>query len=927
MVKTFKYFGLVLLCLFCVHIFCDDICIYNGPKKSINKLKLDKEKLMDAEKGHVFKKTLKNGMTILVRVVRTIPKVALQVWYNVGSKDEKSGEKGIAHLIEHMIFKGTDTLSESDISAITHKLSGSCNAFTSYDYTGYRFDIPTHHWKKILPVISDCMINASFKDDHLDSEMKAVIQELKMINDSHMRSLAYKMLTLIFAGHPYHYPLIGYKQDLWTVKGEDLRAFYEKHYHPGNATLVVAGDVDPEEVFTIAKQSFEKIPQCEDYKKEEFLLGKDIESKKLTIYRDVKSPKVLLSFLIPGEKEKLNYLLEIVGISLFNNKSSRLHKKLIDDLQLATEISAFDWSLFEHGIFFVLYEPKSVDDIEKIESIIFEEIQDVAQKGLKKNELERSSKNVRMHYYSKLENIEQQALDIGKSFLATGDENYPFNYMNLDFSQIQDGVQKLLGDFFRKTIAHRGVILPLPEIEKEKWKKLQEESDALDTKILSARVRTTSVEEPKHVHEIQMEEPGVFNFPKPQTFTTSNGSKIFYAHNDNTPKINLVISFKARGYYDDDEKPGLYNFVMNMLSEGTKNYSAQELADEIESRGMSFHASPGMIEMSMLSEDFEKGLEILEEILSRATFDKREMKKVREQIYANIRNFWDSPMGFSSQIVREQIYEGHPYSKNILGTDKSVKSIKQKDLKNFYKKFISPHGAKISIVGDLSGYDLPVFLEEHLSSWVGPEVDDVVFPELTTKKEKVVDHYINRDQVVLCFAGLSVDRKHSDYDKLWLFDQIFGGGVLGSMNSRLMKLREQSGLFYVIGGSLKSGANEQPGMVQVKTIISLDRLEEAQDVIKKTIDTAVQKIEEQEFELARLAIANAIVGNFESNSKIASTFLFLDRYDLPLDYFDKRAEELAKLTIPEVQKAVKKVLDSKNMITVRIGRVGEKEDK
>ncbi len=130
-------------------------------------------KAVDMTKGQPFvqKKILSNGMTVLVRPIRTVPKVSTQLWYNVGSKDEKDKERGIAHLIEHMIFKGTEKLSESDINTITHMLSGSCNAFTSYDYTGYLFNFPTQHWHESLNIMADCMTNCTFKDYMINSEM------------------------------------------------------------------------------------------------------------------------------------------------------------------------------------------------------------------------------------------------------------------------------------------------------------------------------------------------------------------------------------------------------------------------------------------------------------------------------------------------------------------------------------------------------------------------------------------------------------------------------------------------------------------------------------------------------------------------------------------------------------------------------------
>ena len=218
----------------------------------------------------VFKSVLENGLTVLTLPFKLIPKVSIQLWYNVGSKDEKSGQKGIAHLIEHMIFKGTATLSECDINLITHKLSGYCNAFTSYDYTGYLFDFPTQHWHEALPIMADCMGNCTFKQEFLNSELKAVIQELKMYKDNYTASLIENLISTTFQDHPYHHPIIGYKQDLWSLTRDSLINFYNHHYIPNNATIGVDGDVDHEQVIEIANKNFGHIKPDWRYKKEEF---------------------------------------------------------------------------------------------------------------------------------------------------------------------------------------------------------------------------------------------------------------------------------------------------------------------------------------------------------------------------------------------------------------------------------------------------------------------------------------------------------------------------------------------------------------------------------------------------------------------------------------------------------------------------------
>jgi zinc protease len=289
-----------------------------------------------------------------------------------------------------------------------------------------------------------------------------------------------------------------------------------------------------------------------------------------------------------------------------------------------------------------------------------------------------------------------------------------------------------------------------------------------------------------------------------------------------------------------------------------------------------------------------------------------------------IKNFWDTPSMVAGQLIREHIYEGHPYHKNGLGTEKIVRSITQQQLIDLYKKFITPQGSKLAIVGDLDKYDLKKTLEEGLGTWHGPEVADICFPTLARKKAAQLSYEMNRDQVLLGMASLSISRKDADYDKLLIFDQIFSGGALGSMSSRLFDLREESGLFYSIRGSLISNADQQPGMVLVSTLVSRDRLDEAEKAIKNTLLTSVDTVTVEEFAEAKNAILNALVLNFEANGSIANAFLFIDRYNFPRDFFDTRANTLSRITLQDMQDAVKRVVDNDALAIVKVGRLKNK---
>jgi zinc protease len=869
----------------------------------------------------VFKHVLNNGLTVLVRPNPLIPKVSLQMWYNVGSKDEKTSQKGIAHLIEHMIFKGTKKLSESDINLIVNKLSGSCNAFTSYDYTGYLFDMPSQHWHEALALMEDCMVNCTFKQAFLNSEMKAVIQELKMYKDNYASSLVEALISGIFYDHPYHYPIIGFKQDLWNLKRDTLVDFYKQHYVVNNATLVLTGDVMPDDVFVRSQNMFGHLNPNPQYKKEEFYHHLDLMSQTVTLYRDVQQPIVMLTFVVPGARAQLDYPLDVLSWILGSGKSARLAHKLIDDLQLVTELDTFTYDLFDYGVFFIYFQPKKAEDIDLITRVVQEEIDSIVANGLSSRELQRAIKKTHMEYVSVLESNQKQAYVIGQSYLATGNEQFLFTYLQYPTEQLNEVIRNLAGSFLRPSLMHKGTILPIAEKDKEMWLMVQKESDAEDARVLKGITREVPVEEGSHVNTIDVAPSKSFNFPHPNRLELPNGLKVLYYHNANTPTIDALLMLKAKSYYDSENLQGLYSFMTGMLDEGTKQHPGSEFSQALESYGMSLSCSPGYVSLNMLSADLEKGLGFMTEMMSSASFDEDVIEKVRAQIVSDIKDYWDSPSEFAIQLAREEIYKNHPYSKRAMGTISTIESIKKEDLLRTYKQFATPQEATLVLVGDLESYALKSILEKTIGTWKGVPATSLAFPQLVPIQPHEVDYQINRDQIVLAFAGLSVSRHHPDFDKILLFDQIFTGGVLGSMSSRLFQLRERSGLFYTIGASLLHHSDEQPGMIFIKTIVSLDRVEEAQQAILETIDYTTDQIEKHELEQAQNGLINSMVDNFESNRQIAATFALLERYKLPADYFDKRPQQLLKVTSDEILTATKKILGTEKLVRFKIGRI------
>lgn len=868
----------------------------------------------------VRKEVLKNGLTVLMYPINTIPKAVTHLWYGVGSKDEKDGQRGLAHLLEHMLFKGTKKLSESDINLITHKLSGTSNAFTSHDYTGYLFGFPSQNWQISLPVLADCMRNCTLKQDLLNAELKAVIQELKMYHDDFKESLCEALISTLFKEHPYHYPIIGFKQNLWTIDHANLDAFYKKYYVPNNATLVVVGDVNTDEVVRLAEKSFGDIPADLTFKKESFYRNPDIITQSITMYRDIQQPILTFAIMIPGLSARQEYIIDLSCYVLGEGNGSRLYKKIVEELQLASDIYIEKYDLFEESILFIQVDPIDIKYSTQIKNVINQEIEKLIKKPISDNELQRAVKLAQMDYSGVFEDMQKVAYGMGKLYLATGNENELFMYGS-NQENLKERITQFFARYFSPSCLHQGQVLPLPEQEKEHWVLLQHQSDALDEVILNRKVRTSSVEEGSSVQHIQPKPIPEFHFPKPEIKMLPNGLKLLWHATNLTNKVDLILRFKAQYYDDPEELPGLYNFMCGMMTEGTTTYSGEQFVDALEENGISLNVQPGLISMSMLKEDLLKGLHLLAELLMNATFAQENLEKIRQQVLIENAIFWDTPEEFVVQLAKEKIFPNHPYAKNLLGTEKSIKKIQREDLLKAYKEWISPREAQLAIVGDLKEVDFFEILAKTLGQWQGNEVKDTIFPPVALPTAHEFVYPLNRDQTVLAFAGLSVSRQDPDYEALLLMDQIVTGGVLNSSNSYLFQLREQSGLFYTIGGSLVFGCDMQPGLIFIRTIVSNDRIHEAQESIMKTLLHATKLLTHDELEQAKNALINSFVDHFESNSMIAEAFIFIDRFNLPLDYFEKRAHQLSLVKLEQIRHIGENILSQNHLVTIKIGRL------
>ena len=576
------------------------------------------------------------------------------------------------------------------------------------------------------------------------------------------------------------------------------------------------------------------------------------------------------------------------------------------------------YDLFDREIFFIEFKPKKESDIDQIKEIILREISDLSENGIPDFELQRALKLAQVDYQDLLEDVQKQAYAIGKSFTATGDEQYPFTYCNYEKDDASNQVQSLLKEYFRPTLCHEGKIIQAPKSELGYLKKLQEDSDELDTKILFGKERTSDVVDGSYVHTINVEKLEKKQSPVAKKVTLKNGLQVLFHHNADVDLVECILSLKANHHHDPAGKHGIGYMVSKMMLEGSSAYPGSLFTQQAESYGISISSNPGQVLITMLSQDVSKGMELLGEIVKNATLSAESFDRIRSKTKSQLVQFWDTPTKCISQVASEKIYGNHPYGNMAWGSEQSLDSLTAQECLNYYKNMISPQEAILSIVGNFNPETLIESIENSLgSSWAGNLISDLDYPAILPVKKEEISIEKNRDQVAVVFAGLSVDRLDPLYDDLLVFNQILTGG----MSSRLFDLREQSGLFYTIGGSVVSGSGKQPGMIFIKTIVSKDRLQEAQDAIANCLDSAVDTITDQEFDEAKEVVINTFPTLFDSNENMASTFLFLQKYELPENYFENRIDAIRAIDINRMKESVKKYLNSEKLVCVRIGRI------
>jgi zinc protease len=449
--KSSKRFGgSVVVCLF-IAVSLSLLPVAAAPASgSTNFLKID----MNVAEYH-----LENGMQVLILEDHASPVVSVQVWVKVGSRNEKPGITGISHLIEHMVFKGTEKVGPEEYSRIVQKYGGTENAFTSMDMTVYHSVLPSSQLELILKLESDRFANALFDPEEYKSERAVVMEERRLRENSPFSNLVEELRAVAFKVHPYRWPIIGWMSDLDGLERDKAVEYWKTYYVPGNATLIIAGDVDKEKALSLAEKYFGAIPKGPPPPSAIPQEPEQRGEKRVIVRKDVKIPLMAIAYHVPQFEHEDNIILDLISSILGEGESSRLYRKMVYEQQIVTSVGGDVDSTINPGLFTFYAVMQKGHRPSEAEKAILEEIERLKNEQVQDKELKKAVNGNLSYFVSRQQSVRGQGMLLGR-FNLLSDYRMVAQYMERLRAVTKEDIMRVARKYFTATNRTVAYLLP-----------------------------------------------------------------------------------------------------------------------------------------------------------------------------------------------------------------------------------------------------------------------------------------------------------------------------------------------------------------------------------------------------------------------------------------------------------------------------------
>ncbi len=881
----------------------------------------------DSLTGNVLKTVLDNGLTVLTKEVNTAPVVSVQVWYRVGSQNEKQGITGISHQLEHLMFKGTKER-PIQFGRLFSALGSNSNAFTSYDMTAYFGTTGSDKLDAMLMLEADRMVNTVIGEKELKSERTVVLSELDGGNNSPGTRLYREVMLAAYPDSSYGWPVIGYRSEVENYTVEDIQNYYRTFYRPDNATLVIVGNFETQATLKKVREIYGAIAAPP---KPKVLITAEAQQRKPKPPQP-KSTQQPILLKEPGSVPFLQAVypnlpnvdgedvaaLDVMDSILTSGRSSRFYQALVET-GLASGVSGGSSTQIGTGWYFVSATPTAGRSLEELDRLILDEIDKLQTQPIMPEELERAKVNMRASYILGNRDISSQAIQIGFNQTVAKDYRYSDRYLQAvdkvtiaDVKRVAEQYlqrdRRVVGYFEPSVITASAGTTPSNAHSSEAFKP----SSPVDPSEVAKYLPDSAL----------VAKAGVPIAVQPDKFTLSNGLKVLLLSDRSTPTVTLVGEINAGAGFDSLEKAGLAGITAQNLTNGTTTKDALTLASRLENLGARLGFSAGRESVGVSAISMSKDLPIvidqLADLLQNATFPAKEFELNLQRNLLAFKSEMDSPNSLARRIFQSTLYpEGHPF--NAMRTEESLKSLKREDLADFYKTYYRPDNTILTITGDFDPATVRTLLEEKLGEWESTgKAPKFQFPKMTnlaaiTEKQATL---AGKTQAVTLMGHPSISRSNSQYYPALLLNQILGGDTLASRLGT--EIRDRLGLTYGIYSYFQSGRPPQGAFIVQMQTSGKDTEKAIAATVGLLKDVRDKGITQAEFDVAKKSLINNFATEFADPDSIASSLLSDEIYGLPVGDFYKFPQRIQSITFEQVNRAAKELLQPDNLLIVSV---------
>ena len=855
---------------------------------------------------------LDNGLTLLVHEDHKAPIVAVNVWYHVGSKNEKLGKTGFAHLFEHLMFNGSENV-DTDYFEVLEPLGATdLNGTTNQDRTNYFQNVPTSAVDLALWMESDRMghLLGAIDQERLD-EQRGVVQNEKRQGENQPYGRVWEEIygSTYPAGHPYSHSVIGSMEDLDSASLDDVHEWFQAYYGPQNAVLSVAGDIDVATAISKVETYFGDIPPGPPIARHETWIAPRTGEHRHVMQDRVPHARVYMVWNVPEWRSEDLTRLSLAGGVLASGKTSRLYKRLVYEDQIATNVSAYTSSR-EIGSYFVINATAQPDvDLSVVEATLREELDRLLAEGPTAEEMERVKTQQRAAF---LRGIERVGGFGGKSDRLAQGEVYagdPEFYLTQNervesatAQDVQEAAQRWVSD---------GVFV----MEVQPFPELMASGAGADRSALPV-VGTAPVPD----------------FPEVQRATLSNGLEVVLAERPNLPLVRMQLLVDAGYAADPPTRPGLASMTATMMDEGTESRSALEISEQLALLGASIGSGANLdlntVSLSALKDKLDPSLELFVDVVRNPSFPESELERQRRQRLAGIQQEKAQPMGMAMRALPPLLYgTGHAYSQPLTGsgTVASVEAMNRQDLVSFHQTWYTPDNATLVVAGDVTLSELVPQLEAAFGGWErgnAPAKNLAVVPAPSAATVFILDKPDAPQSVVLA-AQLIPPTANPDEVAFETMNTVLGGAFISRIN---MNLREDKHWSYGAQSFAWDAAGQRPFVVYAA--VQTDKTAESLQEIRNEIEAirGPRPVTEDELIKAVDNLTLSLPGSWETINSVNGSLVEIVRFGLPDDHFDTYADAIREVTSDQATAVARQFLDPDRMVWVVVGDRAEIEE-